>query len=134
MPFGPSDTIRNAVDRLLSASKPGEQGGFVIFDDGNDIEYVQFSVEPEGLVLFWPEEGPRVPSTDRSVPSLLQSFDFREVADLKKMAARVYVTEDDGIYAQFGRDVDLVENFTSAAFEKVYGRFGVQTLNSRVET
>jgi hypothetical protein len=42
--------------------------------------------------------------------------------------------KDDGIYAQFGRDPDLIENFTTAAFEKVYGRFGVQKLNSRIDS
>ncbi len=134
MPFGPSDTIRQAADRLLAASKPGEQGGFVVLDDGDDSEYVQYSVEPEGLMLFWPAEGPRVPSTNGGVASLLQSFDFRQTSELKTMPPRTYVVEDDGLYAQFGRDVDLVENFTTAAFERVYGRFGVQKLNSRVET
>jgi hypothetical protein len=129
MPFEPGDTIRKAVDRLLASDN-----GFVVFDDGNDDEYVQYSHDPDGLTLFWPAHGPRVPSTQGSVASLLQSFDFRQGKDVKKMTAGTYVVESDGLYAQFGRNVDLVENFTAAAFERVYGRLGVEKLNTRLET
>jgi|SRR6267378_6843703 len=121
MPFGPSDTIRNAVERLLKTGT-----GFVIFDDGNENEYVQYSLEKEGLSLMWPAQGPRVPSTDPAIASVLEAHGLQR--------GKGYVVEDDGIYAQFGRDVDLVENFTTAAFEKVYGRFGVSKLNARVES
>ncbi len=129
MPSGPGDTIRKAVDRLLASDD-----GFVVFDDGNDDEYVQYSHDPVGLMLFWPAAGPRVPSTEGSVVSLLQSFDFREGKDVKKIPVGTYVVESDGVYAQFGRNVDLVENFITAAFERVYRRLGVETLNTRLET
>jgi hypothetical protein len=129
MPFGPGDTIRNAVERLLSTN-----GAFVIFDDGNENEYVQYSLEKEGLSLFWPAAGPRVASTDPGVAALLESHGFKKGKDVKQMAAGTYVIESDGVYAQFGRDVDLVENFTTAAFEKVFGRLGLTKLNSRVES
>jgi hypothetical protein len=39
MPFGPSETIRDAVKKLLD-----QKEGFVIFDDGKDDEYVQYSL------------------------------------------------------------------------------------------
>jgi hypothetical protein len=129
MPFGPSDSIRTAIGRLLS-----KNSGFVIFDDGNENEYVQYSLEAEGVSLFWPAEGPRVPSTDPAVASLLEAHGFKKANNIKQMPPRQYVVESDGVYAQFGRDVDLVENFTTAAFEKVYGRLGVSKLNTRLET
>ncbi len=129
MPFGPGDTIRKAVDHLLAANT-----GFVVFDDDNDDEYVQYAIEPEGLMLFWPAQGPKVPSTKGTVASLLESFDFRQGKDVRKLPVRTYAVESDGLYAQFGRDVDLVENFTTAAFERVYQRLGVQKLNTRLET
>ncbi len=129
MPLGPGDTIRKAVDNLLKSDN-----GFVVFDDGHDDEYVQYSHDPEGLTLFWPARGPSVPSTEGSVASLLQSFNFQQGKDVKKMPVGTYVVESDGVYAQFGRDVDLVENFTTAAFERVYRRLGLQKLNTRLET
>jgi hypothetical protein len=68
------------------------------------------------------------------VASLLESFGFTKAEDLAEMPTKTYVVEDDGIYACFGSDIDLVENFTTAAFEKVYGRFGLQKLNARVDS
>jgi hypothetical protein len=112
---GTGDTIRGAVEQLLKM-----KDGFVIFDDGNDDEYVQYSLEKDGLTLMWPAGGPRVPSTDPRVAALLDEHDVR------------YVVESDGIYGQFGHDVDLVEKFTTAAFEKVYGRFSVAKVNVRL--
>jgi hypothetical protein len=128
MPFGPGDDIRKAVEKLL-----GMNDGFVIFDDGDELEYVQYSAGEDELIMMWPAEGPRVPATDAAVSSLLESFDFRRVSDLAELPLKAYVVEDDGIYACFGRDIDLVENFTTAAFEKVYGRLGLQKLNARVD-
>src|SRR5438067_11449576 len=128
MPFGPADTIRGAINHLLSSNE-----GFVIFDDGNENEYVQYSVEAGGLMLMWPADGPRVTSTDGGGASLLESIGFTKGKDVKGMPALTYVVESDGLYAQFGRDVDLVENFTTAAFEKVYGRFDIPSLNCRVD-
>lgn len=129
MPFGPGDSIRAAIDRLLAGGE-----GFVVFDDGDDREYVQFSLEPGGLMLMWPAGGPRVSSDDSAVTALLQAFGFGEGTTVKDLTVRSYVVEDDGIYAQFGRDADLIETFTTAAFEKIYGRFGLQKLNSRVDS
>jgi hypothetical protein len=107
--------------------------GFVVFDDGNELEYVQYSSDGAELVMNWPAEGPRVPSTTGEVALLLESLGFTKAADLADMPKQTYVVEDDGIYACFGGDIDLVENFTTAAFEKVYGRLGLQKLNVRVD-
>jgi hypothetical protein len=124
-----ADTIRGAVERLLKTGS-----GFVIFDDGKENEYVQYSLEPEGLSLMWPADGPRVPSSDPGIASLLEVHGFKKGRNVRGMPSGTYVVESDGIYAQFGRDVDLVENFTTAAFEKVYGRSGVSKLNAKVES
>ena len=39
--------IRDALDRLLTSNS-----GFMIFDDGKENEYVQYSLEKEGLSLM----------------------------------------------------------------------------------
>ena len=129
MPFGPGDDIRKAAEETLLLDD-----GFVVFDDGDDLEYVQYSTDGVELVMNWPAEGPRVPSTTGAVASLLESFGFSKATDLAEMPAKTYVEEDDGIYACFGADLDLVENFTTAAFERVYGRFGLQKVNARVDS
>ena len=82
--------------------------------------------------MMWPAEGPRVPAGEE-VTSLLESVGFTRGDDIRKVPAKTFVVEDDGIYAQFGSDIDLLENFTSAAFERVYGRLGLQKLNARVD-
>ena len=89
MPFGPADTIRGAINHLLSSNE-----GFVIFDDGNENEYVQYSVEAGGLMLMWPAHGPRVASTDSGVISLLESLGFTKGKNVKRMPALTYVVEE----------------------------------------
>jgi len=123
---GTDETIRNAAGQVL---KSGD--GFVVFDDGNELEYVQFSKERGGLMMMWPSEGPRVPAGD-DVRSLLESLGFTEGDDIQNVAPGTFVVEADGLYAGFGGDLDLVDHFTTAAFERVYGRLGLQKLNARV--
>ena len=113
MPFGPSDTIRKAIDELLASRPQGEAGGFVIFDDGHDGDFVQFGLIEKGLYLFWPAVS-RIPA-DR-VAALLSSPDI----------------EDDGVYADFGRDVAEVERFTLRAFRELFGR-NPEKLNVQLE-
>ena len=127
--MGTHEDIRKAGEETLTL-----EDGFVVFDDGDDLEYVQYSTDGVELIMNWPAEGPRVPSTTGAVASLLESFGFTKGDDLAEMPSRTYVEEDDGIYACFGGDIDLVENFTTAAFERVYGRFGLQKVNARVES
>jgi hypothetical protein len=129
VPFGPGDDIRKAAEQLLAMNE-----GFVVFDDGNELEYVQYAAGDGELIMNWPAEGPSVPSTTGAVASLLESLGFSKTGDLAEMPLKTYVVEDDGIYACFGADIDLVENFTTAAFERVYGRLGLQKLNARVDS
>jgi hypothetical protein len=124
---GIDQTIRSAADKVLKSAD-----GFVVFDDGNELEYVQFSRERDGLMMMWPTDGPRVPAGE-DVQSLLESVGFTRGDDIRTIPAKTFVVEDDGIYAQFGTDVDLIENFTTAAFERVYGRLGLQKINARVD-
>ena len=125
--MGIDQTIRNAAEKVLKSAD-----GFVVFDDGNELEYVQFPRERDGLMMMWPADGPRVPAGE-DVQSLLESVGFTRGDDIRTIPPKTFVVEDDGIYAQFGTDVDLIENFTTSAFERVYGRLGLQKLNARVD-
>lgn len=113
MPFGASDTIRKAIEKLLASRPPGEPGGFVIFDDGHDGDFVQFGLVEKGLYLFWPAVS-RIPAN--RVAALLPSPDI----------------EDDGVYADFGRDAGAVERFTLRAFRELFGR-NPENLNVQLE-
>jgi hypothetical protein len=113
MPFGASDTIRKAVSELLASRPAGQTGGFVIFDDGHDDDFVQFGLIEKGLYLFWPTVS-RIPP--EQVAALLPNSEI----------------QDDGLYADFGRDVDAVESFTMRAFRELFGR-EPQELNVQLE-
>ena len=117
----PSETIHGALAQLLASHKSGEKGGFVIFDAGDDSEYVQFSLERDGLSLFWPNVIDTLKARIGAATQLLEQLGVRgEVAD-------------DGLYAQFGRNADLAQQFTVRAFEQVFSKVGIQRVNVNLE-
>lgn len=131
-PFGPSDTIRTALLTLMkTGAAKNQSGGFVIFDLGEDTSFVQFSLEPEGLMLFWPEQAG--PSDD--VEKLLGEREFADTPDepgLLKPSS--YTRADDGLYAQFGRDLAAVEQFTLEVFGEVFRASSLAMLRATVDT
>src|SRR5438477_6811340 len=139
MPFS-NDTVVAALTKLVATRVPGSSGGFVIFsaNDRDDQEYVQFSLEPAGLMLFWPAEGPAVPARDPRVTDLLRELSFQEVELRSKsdtpstLNYRAYVKLSDGLYGQFGDDIELTERFTIMAFERVFGHLTAK-LSSQIE-
>lgn len=126
MPFGPSETIRDAVEKLIAAGS-----GFVIFDDGKKDEYVQFAFEPKGLMFNWPTMLPSYEAKIEDVAALLREFDFHEASD--DLDVGTYEVADDGIDAQFGKDVDRIERFTLEAFHRLFAQSEWLKLNANVE-
>jgi hypothetical protein len=120
--------IRSASEKLLASQPAGQKGGFVIFDCGNDLEFVQFSLEPDGLLLYWPET-----MKQDGVVDLLGELGYAPHPRVDTIAARQYVVADDGIYAQFGRDIDAVETFTTRAFERIFNHLNLARLRAEVE-
>ena len=119
MPFGPSDSIKKALDELLAATPAGQEGGHVIFTDEKE-NWVQFALDPNGLYLYWPDVARTKP--DRAIPVLLDSgFVEDHNGDIPRMRNNTYVQADDGLYAQFGRNADSVERFTLRAFREIFG-------------
>ncbi|HSP16498.1 MAG TPA: hypothetical protein VLV78_17270 [Thermoanaerobaculia bacterium] len=113
MPFDPSDTVRASLQKLLA-----QKSGFVVFDDGKDVEYVQYSLEPDGLMLDW--------------PSGYTSVEPEQVAALLRQLKVEPDVADDAVYAKFGRDVDKTTTFTMRAFRELYRR-DPKRLNVRLE-
>src|SRR2546426_11451858 len=126
MPFGPSQTIREAVEKLIAAG-----AGFVIFDDGKEDEYVQFSLEPKGLMFNWPTMLPSYEEKLDEVAALLREFDFHEATQNLEVGS--FEIADDGIYAQFGKDVDRIERFTLETFSRLFAQSEWLKLNVRVD-
>ena len=55
------DNILNAIQRLLDSRPPQQRGGFVIFQGNRELDYVQFALDANGMLLNWPsfqKEGP----------------------------------------------------------------------------
>ena len=107
--------IGDALHKLLAA------GGFVIFDLGDQSEYVQFSKERGSISLFWPNVTEKLASTLAAAAQLAQ-----------QLGASTDVA-DDGLYADFGRDVEKAEQFTTRAFEQIFGKT-LFRVNVRQET
>ena len=126
MPFGPSQTIRDAVEKLIAAG-----AGFVIFDDGDEDEYVQYALEPEGLMFNWPTMLPSYEEKLGDVAALLRKFEFREAST--NLEVGMYEISEDGIYAQFGKDIDRIERFTLEVFRRLFGKSEWLKLNARVD-
>jgi hypothetical protein len=130
VPFGTSETIRKAVKELLASRPAGEDGGFVIFSN-EDGDFVQFALVPGGLYLFWPQESDV--KADR-VAGLLRASSFAEdpSGDIGGLRDGQFVAGDDGVYAQFGRNVERVETFTLRAFGELFGS-GTEGLEAELE-
>ena len=126
MPFGPSETIRAAVEKLIAAGS-----GFVIFDDGKEDEYVQFSLEPKGLMFNWPTMLPSYQARLEDVAALLGEFEFHEASADHDVGT--YEVAEEGIYAQFGKDVDRIERFTLESFRRLFAQSEWLKLNANVE-
>jgi hypothetical protein len=110
---GPEDTVRTNIAKLLAS-----RGGFVVFDDGNENEYVQYALEEDGLMLNWPAGYTSI--APDAVAALL-----REVGVTPDV-------ETDGVYANFGRDADRAVTFTMRAFRELY-RKDPPALQARLE-
>ncbi len=104
-------SISKALNTLLASRPPGAEGGFVIFRW--DTDFLQFSLEPLGLMFNWPI----VPKTADRVPLVLEVLAkaglSRVPAASNVRGATTEPTEpgqfylaNDGVYAQCGRDLD----------------------------
>ena len=125
------DNIRNAIQQLLDATPAEEKGGFVIFGGYRDLDYVQFALDPNGLLLNWPtmqKEGPeRLPNFREQ----LECRGFQNIApvddgapiskQIGNLQVGQYMILDDGLYAQTGRDAPKNRDLTIALLSEIFG-------------
>ena len=123
--------IQHALQLLLDATPAGKEVGFVIFHGHRDLDFVQFVLDPNGLLLDWPTI-----QTDglKRLPMVLQQLEllgFRKVAPchdgmpLSEQIASLQVGQflilDDGLYAQTGRNAASNYALTIALLRDVFG-------------
>ncbi len=125
------DDIQHVIQQLLDATPAGETGGFVIFSGSRDLDYVQFAVDPNGLLLNWPtiqKDGPeRLPKFREQLKRRgfqeISPTDFgppisEQIANLKTGQLMIL---DDGLYAQTGRDASKSRDLTIALLRDIFG-------------
>lgn len=129
------EVVGGSLDTLISSRPEGTKGGFVVFTGPRDLDYVQFSLEPTGLMLNWPtfQEGGKE-RLDGYVQVLkMHGFteftktnandgdaekpDFKIIEQLK---LREYTILEDGLYANCGRDRLQNTRLVQALFREVF--------------
>jgi len=125
-----SDDIQHAIQQLLDATPAGAKGGFVIFDGYRDIDYVQFSLDPNGLLLACLE----VPGDDTErMPRFREHLERRGFQEVSHIADGPPVREqivnlqtgqfmvfDDGLFAQTGRNAQQNRDLTVELLRNVF--------------
>lgn len=128
--FGNNDEleIRTVIQQLLDYTYPGKKGGFVIFGGYHDLDFVQFALEPNGLILNWPtmQEG-----GNERLPKFLAHLEQRKFLQspsnsIDDLRSGQFVILEDGLNAQVGRDPLKVSKL---AIELLKDIFGVTDLN-----
>lgn len=129
-PRGPG-SVREAIASLLASRAHGQKGGFVIFGGGCDLDYVQYSLDRNGLLLNWPtfqERGvERLPAYEEYLRE--QGFTWQPPAEddanlrgqILSLRSGEYVVLDDGLYAQVGRNVEQIRCMTLDLMAAVFG-------------
>lgn len=127
-------TVRTAIETLLAAAPEGQRAGFVIFDQGAALQYVQFALQENGLMLNHPTVQAGGVTALPHVRDVLLELGFLEakgaVGDLRPNELVVY---DDGLYANFGRDVSLAEAATKTCFQRAFGGFDEAKLSVNLD-
>jgi HJR/Mrr/RecB family endonuclease len=125
-----SVTIREAIIELLNSAPPRECGGFVIFNGKRDIDFVQYALDPNGLLLSWPpQEGEKERLLQCEACLIKQGYSRIIPSDvglplpeqISAMQKGQYMILDDGLYGQAGRDAEEVANLTFYLLSNVFG-------------
>ena len=108
---------------MMEYTPPDEEGGFVIFNFA-DLKYVQYTLMPNGLLLWWPTvmEGgaDHLPQFDAYFAEL-GFVKIDPTDDTAEMPVGHYYTCEDGLYAQCGRDVENLSTITRDLLTRCFG-------------
>ncbi|ULQ60733.1 hypothetical protein K7I13_05535 [Brucepastera parasyntrophica] len=137
--------ISKSLEKLLRADY--NDNGFVIFEDPETEDYVQYALEEKGLLLVWPYfsdyPGHQTADIDK-VKDILNKFSFSEDLDNKpvdrnyivNMNSGEYIYDSDtafpGIYAMCGTDVQMLESLTIEFFKEIYGFSEIERLKTQL--
>jgi len=122
--------IYNAISELILSRPNNEAGGFVIFEGNNENDFVQYSLEENGLSLYWPSSqeglGSRLPEVMGILSALgikkeKPSSEIRDIANfIQSLKPGTMFMAEDGVYVQGGRNVKLITDMTCYILREVF--------------
>ena len=122
--------VKTALSELLTRGKVGALGGFVVFVGKAELDYVQYALEADGLMLNWPTKQKGGAARLPGVINVLRKSGFAErkpIGDhdprrqIDEMRKGQYIVFDDGLYAKAGKNVDELKSLTLALLKDVFG-------------
>ena len=117
-----------AINSLLAANP--EDQGFIIFNGKNELDFIQFGLEEYGFMLFWPyieSDNKGLKELDK-VKSFLDEDGYIQIKkdtvsreDVVNLNKYEYLIDDDGIYANVGKEDLQIFSLIENLFKKIYG-------------
>ena len=125
-----SERMLKAVEQLLESQSPATWGGFVIFQGEKEHDYVQFELQPNGLVLnleTFHEVGESKLDAFRDY-LVSKKFYFLPIKEntrsgsdqLLKCLPKQFMILEDGLYAQVGKKAHKIVDLAIEVLESIY--------------
>ncbi len=113
----------DAVKTLLKAD-PADKG-FIIFSGKDEMEYVQFMIEENGLLMNWPIFSPKREAEPVCRELVRKDFNRRNVSLIDREAVltlkyKEFMLDQEDIYANPGTDPDEILDLTEHLFVNVF--------------
>lgn len=129
------------IKQLLSA-KPNDNS-FIIFIGRSDFEYVQFSLENYGLLLFWPvlinNLNKNIDEANKVSIELIKKgytkldFETNNREEIEKLRYKEFVSDSTGIYANVGNDPEKIAGLTADLFITIYNFKEIDKIHINLE-
>ena len=122
---GVADSIRKLLDSDYMKM------GFIIIIGGDEDQFVQFSREKEGLMLWWPNVKVQQANIEKLKPVLnaigysgtVKTDTQENVETLANLSYKEYVQLMDGVYANVGQNCGEVLELVRRLFMEVFGYY-----------
>ena len=123
-----SQEAYNAVKELLKAD-PADRG-FIVFSGKHEMEYVQFMIEENGLLMNWPILK-KVPKRSAKVAELAcrelirKDYNRRNVSEIDRTAVlalkeKEFMLDSEDLYANPGKEAEEIVALAAHLFINVF--------------
>ena len=126
----PNIKVKTAIYELLTYGKSSTSSGFVIFAGNSQFDYVQYSLEINGLLLWWPTIHKNGLERLSLCENILIKNGFNDIAVKKDILPETqifslqkgqYIILKDGLYAQVGKNIDEIRVLTITLMSNIFG-------------